>query len=78
LLVFDNQGLAGYPTAEVPRTGGSRVLEIDPIKNEVVWQYTGEDSGGPKMKESLRTPSLSAIPHFRTNPYGHPLCRITH
>ena len=46
LLVFDNQGIAGYPPALVPRTGGSRVLEIDPVKNQVVWQYTGEDSGG--------------------------------
>ncbi|HMY40488.1 MAG TPA: hypothetical protein PK011_14280, partial [Marinagarivorans sp.] len=26
---------------------GSRVLEIDPIKNEIVWQYTGVDSGAP-------------------------------
>lgn len=58
LLVFDNQGLAGYPTAAVPRTGGSRVLEIDPVKNEVVWQYTGEDSGGPGW--SFRSTHISA------------------
>lgn len=58
LLVFDNQGLAGYPTAAVPRTGGSRVLEIDPIKNEIVWQYTGEDSGGPTW--SFRSTHISA------------------
>lgn len=58
LLVFDNQGLAGYPTAAVPRTGGSRVLEIDPVKNEVVWQYTGEDSGGPAW--SFRSTHISA------------------
>ncbi|MCB5183626.1 arylsulfotransferase family protein [Methylobacillus gramineus] len=47
LLVFDNQGEAGYPPVPLSVTGGSRVLEIDPIKKEVVWQYTGEDSGGP-------------------------------
>lgn len=58
LLVFDNQGLAGYPTAAVPRTGGSRVLEIDPVKNQVVWQYTGEDSGGPAW--SFRSTHISA------------------
>jgi len=58
LLVFDNQGVAGYPPAAVPRTGGSRVLEIDPVKNEVVWQYTGEDSGGPAW--SFRSTHISA------------------
>jgi len=47
LLVFDNQGIAGYPPAILPRTGGSRVLEIDPVRQEIVWQYTGESSGGP-------------------------------
>ena len=26
---------------------GSRVLEIDPTKNEIVWQYTGSSSGRP-------------------------------
>jgi hypothetical protein len=28
-------------------TGGSRILEIDPVKNEIVWEYTGESSGAP-------------------------------
>ncbi|MDT4292077.1 arylsulfotransferase family protein [Methylomonas sp. MO1] len=58
LLVFDNQGIAGYPPAPVPRTGGSRVLEIDPIKKEIVWQYTGESSGGPSW--SFRSTHISA------------------
>ncbi|WKJ91921.1 arylsulfotransferase family protein [Methylomonas montana] len=58
LLVFDNQGVAGYPSATVPRTGGSRILEIDPIKNEIVWQYSGEDSGGPGW--SFRSTNISA------------------
>ncbi|MCQ8105759.1 arylsulfotransferase family protein [Methylomonas sp. SURF-2] len=58
LLVFDNQGVAGYPPAAVPRTGGSRVLEIAPIKNEIVWQYTGESSGGPAW--SFRSTHISA------------------
>ncbi|WP_051459763.1 aryl-sulfate sulfotransferase [Methylomicrobium lacus] len=58
LLVFDNQGIAGYPPAAVPRTGGSRVLEIDPVKNEIVWQYSGESSGGPAW--SFRSTHISA------------------
>jgi len=48
LLVFDNHGEGGYPPVPLlPITGGSRVLEIDPVKKEIVWQYVGEDSGGP-------------------------------
>jgi len=58
LLVFDNQGAAGYPPAVLPITGGSRVLEIDPVKKEVVWQYSGEDSGGPGW--SFRSTHISA------------------
>jgi hypothetical protein len=44
LLLFDNQGEGGYPPAEMQTTGGSRALEIDPIKKEIVWAYTGLDS----------------------------------
>ena len=44
MLLFDNQGEGGYPPAEMQTTGGSRVLEIDPIKKEIVWAYTGLDS----------------------------------
>ncbi|HEY6529945.1 MAG TPA: aryl-sulfate sulfotransferase [Cellvibrionaceae bacterium] len=47
LLVFDNQGEAGYPSVKLNTQPGSRVLEIDPIKNAIVWQYTGVDSGAP-------------------------------
>jgi hypothetical protein len=46
--VFDNHGEGGYPPAPLyPVTGGSRVLEIDPVKKEIVWQYTAEESGNP-------------------------------
>jgi hypothetical protein len=58
LLVFDNQGQAGYPPVALATTGGSRVLEIDPIKKEIVWQYTGESSGGPSW--SFRSTHISA------------------
>ena len=47
LLVFDNQGGAGFPTAALGIFSASRVLEIDPIKKEIVWQYTGADSDRP-------------------------------
>ena len=47
LLVFDNQGEAGYPHAALSYTGGSRVLEINPVTKEIVWQYTGASSGQP-------------------------------
>ncbi|MGV6476911.1 aryl-sulfate sulfotransferase [Azotobacter vinelandii] len=47
LLVFDNQGEAGYPRAPLGLLSGSRVLEIDPIKGEIVWQYTAADSAQP-------------------------------
>jgi len=43
LLLFDNQGEAGYPPAE-SHFGGSRVLEIDPIEKQIIWAYTGLDS----------------------------------
>jgi len=47
LLVFDNEGEGGYPPVALPVTGGSRVLEIDPVHEQIIWQYTGEDSGAP-------------------------------
>jgi hypothetical protein len=47
LLVFDNEGPAGYPNLPLAVIGGSRVLEIDPVRKVIVWQYSGEDSGSP-------------------------------
>jgi hypothetical protein len=47
LLLFDNQGEAGFPPATLRTTRGSRVLEIDPIKKEIVWEYSGETSDSP-------------------------------
>ncbi|MFM0341867.1 aryl-sulfate sulfotransferase [Paraburkholderia fungorum] len=45
ILLFDNQGEAGYPPVELEVTGGSRVLEINPVSKEIVWEYTGASSG---------------------------------
>lgn len=47
LLVFDNQGEAGYPPAVLKVTGGSRVLEIDPTTQKIVWSYSASLSGSP-------------------------------
>ncbi len=67
LLVFDNEGEAGYPPVPVPLTGGSRVLEIDPVSQEIVWQYTGEDSGGPGWSfRSTHISSARRLPNGNT------------
>jgi hypothetical protein len=47
LLVFDNQGTAGYPSAPLGLIAGSRVLEIDPVTQQVVWQYSAANSKQP-------------------------------
>lgn len=47
VLVFDNQGSAGYPSATLGLISGSRVLEIDPQTGHIVWQYTAADSKQP-------------------------------
>ena len=47
LLLFDNQGEGGYPPAAMQTNPGSRVLEIDPVEKQIVWEYTGLASDGP-------------------------------
>lgn len=47
VLLFDCQGGAGYPAASLGIYAGSRILEIDPITKQIVWQYTAEGSGLP-------------------------------
>jgi len=44
LLVFDNQGSAGYPPVPVNVLRGSRILEINPVEKQIVWQYNAADS----------------------------------
>jgi hypothetical protein len=48
LLLFDDQGEAGFPPAALNFTGGSRVLEIDPVKQQIVWAYSGTDTDRPE------------------------------
>lgn len=47
ILVFDNQGGSGYPPVAATVTTGSRVVEIDPISKQIVWQYSAADSNQP-------------------------------
>jgi hypothetical protein len=47
LLLYDDEGGAGFPPAALGIYAGSRILEIDPVKKQIVWQYTGENSGRP-------------------------------
>lgn len=47
VLVFDNQGAAGIPPIYLNMFPGSRVLEIDPISQEIVWQYDASSGGLP-------------------------------
>lgn len=67
LLVFDNEGEGGYPPVELSVTGGSRVLEIDPVRKQIVWQYTGEDSGGPGWSfQSTHISAARRLPNGNT------------
>jgi len=47
IMVFDNQGAAGIPPIYLNMFPGSRVLEIDPIGKEILWQYDASCSGRP-------------------------------
>ena len=47
LLVFDNEGPSGYPPTHISTQSGSRILEINPVTKEIVWQYSALDSNQP-------------------------------
>lgn len=47
ILVFDNHGSAGIPPVYLRLFQGSRVLEIDPISRQIVWQYDASASSQP-------------------------------
>lgn len=68
LLVFDNQGAAGFPPAYLAAIGGSRVLEINPVTKEIVWQYIGNDADLPNW-----TFSSTFIGSARRLPNGNTL-----
>jgi hypothetical protein len=45
ILIFDNQGEAGFPSVPMQVVGGSRIIEIDPVKKSIVWEYSARASG---------------------------------
>jgi len=45
ILIFDNQGTGGFPPVYLELFQGSRVVEVDPLTKEIVWQYDGLASG---------------------------------
>ncbi len=45
LLIFDNEGSAGYPPANKGVFSVSRVIEVNPQTKTIVWQYTADMSG---------------------------------
>ena len=47
LLVFDNQGEGGFPPATLGMFSASRVIEVDPVKKLILWQYTSTESDRP-------------------------------
>jgi len=47
VLVFDNDGPAGLPQVYSKTFPGSRILEIDPITKDIVWQYDASMSNKP-------------------------------
>ena len=47
VLVFDNDGPAGLPQVFSKTFPGSRILEIDPVTEQIVWQYDGSSSSMP-------------------------------
>lgn len=62
LLVFDNGGWGGYGAPNPSSPNGnknalrdfSRVLEVDPVSLEIVWQYTGKEANFQAPTDSFR------------------------
>jgi hypothetical protein len=69
LLVFDNGGASGYgaPTSIAPNGQGiyaratSRVLEIDPVKLELVWSYTHPNFFSTNISGAQRLPNGNTL-----------------
>lgn len=59
ILMLDNQGEAGYPPVALDVLAGSRVLEINPVKKQIVWEYNARDSGN--MALSFYTPFIGNV-----------------
>jgi hypothetical protein len=59
ILLLDNQGEAGIPPAKMPITSGSRVLEIDPVSAQIVWEYQAYYSG--QANWAFWTPFIGSV-----------------
>jgi hypothetical protein len=69
LLVFDNGGSSGYGFDNPMARGGygglgratSRVLEIDPVKMELVWSYTNANFFSTNISGAQRLPNGNTL-----------------
>jgi hypothetical protein len=67
ILIFDNQGASGYPAFHLHHMSGSRVLEVDPTTQEIVWQYDATKSGHPPWTfHSKHISSARRLPNGNT------------
>ncbi len=67
LLIFDNQGIGGFPPVYLNLFSGSRVIEVDPLSQEIVWQYDGSKNGDPSwMFYSSFISSARRLPNGNT------------
>ena len=49
----------GFPAATLKLFLGSRVLEIDPVKQQIVWEYSGSDSDTQNGPSTARSSAMS-------------------
>lgn len=67
ILLFDNQGQSGLPPSITNMFPGSRILEIDPLTQQIVWQYDASCSGMPTWSfYSSFTSSVRRLPNGNT------------
>jgi hypothetical protein len=67
VILFDNEAPSGFPPTRLAVLNGSRVLEVNPTTFEIVWQYTGLDSGTPLwMFDSTFISSARRLPNGNT------------
>jgi hypothetical protein len=59
------------PAVELGVNSGSRVLEIDPVTKQIVWEYAGEDSDRHFAKSpvgGVRQPQVTSSWTYRAQP----------
>jgi hypothetical protein len=67
ILLFDNQGPAGLPQVNLGTFPGSRILEIDPLSKQIVWQFDASCHGAPFwMFHSSFVSSARRLPNGNT------------